>query len=134
MNNKISGLYYPEVGGNGTNVGSYDNVELSLMGDPTLRIDMIAPPSNLQVNVSGNLLFSWNAPVGESNVQYLVYEVGANGGLTRVTANPISTTSYQSSISNAVQNKDYIVKTYKLTTSETGSYYNTSIGSNVVTR
>jgi chitodextrinase len=134
MNNKISGIYYPESGGNGTSVGSYDNVELALLGDPTLRINMLKPPSNLAVNVSGNLLFSWTAPAGETGVSYIVYEVGANGGLTRITPTPITATSYQSSVTNAVQNKNYIVKTYKLTTSQTGSYYNMSIGSNVVTR
>jgi hypothetical protein len=134
MNNKISQTYYPETGGNGTGVGSYDNVELSLMGDPTLRLGVIAPPSNLAVNVSGNLLFSWTAAPGETGASYLVYQVGANGGLTRVTPNPITTTSYQSTINNSVQNKNYIVKTYKLITSQSGSYYNTSIGSNVVTR
>ncbi len=136
IGNKLSGTYFPEMGGNGTNTSwsSGENVAISLQGDPTLRMNLIKPPTNLAVNTSGNLLFSWTAPAGETGVSYIVYKVGATGGLTRVTPNPITTTSHQSTIANTVQGFDYVVKAYKLVTSATGTYYDVSSGSNYVTR
>lgn len=135
IGNRVTQTYYPYGGGSGIAMdwtGYSYNVGLALMGDPTLRQDMIDPPSNLTVvNNGGTLRFNWTA--SDDTNQYIVYEVTtANGGLVRVTPTPVTGTQYQSTIPSSTTGKRYMVRAYKLMNGTTGTYYDLSLGSNVV--
>jgi hypothetical protein len=103
---------------------------LSIMGDPTLRLQITAPVSNLAAatNAQGHVVLTWNAS-SESDVQYLVYRStnSFDGPFTRLTANPVSATTSTDTAPPTSQ-KLYHVRTLKIAVSGSGSYTNLSQG------
>src|SRR5437879_6301910 len=96
------------------------------MGDPTLRMDVVAPPSGITATTnSGAVTLNWGAS-GDSVLGYHVYSAGANGSFARLTATPITATTYRDSSGSSGAN--YMVRAVKLETSSSGTYYNPSIG------
>lgn len=123
MNN--TGLYTPLTDGWQSTIG---RVHLALMGDPSLRQFMVAPPSGLQVtNAGGAAAFSWTASA-EVVQGYHLYRVDANGTITRITTSIVTGTSYQSPTVPFVSGTEYMVRAVKLQTSPSGSYYDLSLG------
>ena len=73
MNNG-TGLYTPITGG-----WSSGKVAMGLMGDPSLRMIMVAPPSNLSItNAGGYAAFNWTASA-DAVAAYYIYQWDANG-------------------------------------------------------
>lgn len=100
-------------------------VHVALMGDPTLRMHPVAPPSN--VSLSGNTV-SWSAANDSSVLGYHVYRAtSASGPFTRVTASPVSGTSYNDASASA-GTYTYMVRAVKLERSASGTYTNASQG------
>ena len=124
MNN--SGLYVPA--NDGWQGGSITRIHLGLMGDPSLRMKMIAPPSNLTVsNTSGHASFSWSAS-SETVLGYHIYKFNSNGTITRITTSPVSGTNHSAPAVPFVAGDEYMVRAVKLEVSASGSYYNLSLG------
>ncbi len=99
-------------------------IHVALMGDPTLRIHPVAPPSNLSSSAS---TLTWS-PSSDSVIGYHVYRASnPNGPFTRVTASPLSGTSYTDTL-GAGGTFTYMVRAVKLETSPSGTYYNASQG------
>ena len=99
-------------------------VHIALMGDPTLRMHQVAPPSN--VTLSGNAL-TWAAST-ESVAGYHVYRAPtAAGPFVKLTASAITTTSFTDSTA-AGGTFVYMVRAVKLENTPSGSYYNPSQG------
>ncbi|MCB0793509.1 MAG: fibronectin type III domain-containing protein, partial [Flavobacteriales bacterium] len=109
--------------------GSVGKVHLGLMGDPSLRMTMVSPPSNLQVsNNNGAAQFTWNAS-SETVLGYYIYHINAqSGAVTRVVPSLVTGTSYSSPSVPFVAGQEYMVRAVKLHTSASGSYYNLSLG------
>ncbi|MCB9181719.1 MAG: hypothetical protein H6593_09800 [Flavobacteriales bacterium] len=125
MNNTTD--YQPQNGG--WQGSPYNRAHLGLMGDPTLRMHMVAPPAALQVtNNGGTAAFSWNA--SPDNVAgYYLYQFDQNTGeISRVVPAMITGTSHQSPTVPFVAGKEYMVRAVKLQTSKSGTYYNLSLG------
>ena len=124
MNN--SSLYTPLTEGW---QGSIGRVHLGLMGDPSLRMQMVAPPSNVAVvNASGAASFSWSAS-SEAVAGYHVYALDPTSGIpTRLTTNPVTGTTYQPGSIPYVQGRQYLVRAVKLRVNQSGSYYDMSLG------
>jgi Bacterial Ig domain len=102
-------------------------VHVALLGDPTLRMHIVAPPSGLLVatNDSGGEDLSWNASP-DAVLGYHVYRAPtAVGPFTRLTTNLITGTSYTDPV---LTTNDYMVRAVKLEVSASGSYYNASQG------
>jgi hypothetical protein len=100
---------------------------IALMGDPTLRMHIVAPPSGLLVttNGSGGVDLSWNAS-SDPVLGYHVYRAPtAAGSFARLTANLATGTGYTDP---AVTTNVYMVRAVKLEVSGSGSYYNASQG------
>ena len=95
------------------------------MGDPTLRMHMVAPPSNVTATTNGaSVALNW-ATSTDSVLGYHVYRmVGANGAFTRLTSSPITGTSYTDTSATGAAN--YMIRAVKLETSASGTYYNPS--------
>ena len=102
-------------------------VHVALMGDPTLRMHIVAPASNLVVtaNGTGGADLRWNASP-DTVLGYHVYHAAtADGPFTRLNSSLINDTNYtDSSGSSGV----YMVRAVKLEVSGSGSYYNASEG------
>ncbi len=124
MNN--SGLYVPM---NDGWQGSIGRVHLALMGDPTLRMKMVSPPSNLSItNSNGTASFSWTASA-EPVAGYHIYQFEPNTQvITRLTADLVTGTSYLNAAIPFISGREYMVRAVKLETNSSGSYYNPSLG------
>jgi hypothetical protein len=116
QNNGNGGLYRNQIN------SAAGSIHLGLMGDPTLRLHPVAPPSSVSAN-SGTL--TWNASP-DSVLGYHVYRAStANGPFARITSSPVTGTSYTDNASGTFV---YMVKAVKLQSSASGTYYNTSQG------
>lgn len=128
MNNQGgSPIYTPQ-----SSEGDNSNwTQTALMGDPTLRMVMIAPPSNLQVsNSAGKAAFTWTASsdiAGGSGNGYNVYMLDGSKRPVKVNSSLITTTSYTSTVDYSAT-AQYMVRAVKLHTSKTGTYWNLSLG------
>lgn len=103
-------------------------VHVALLGDPTLRLHPVVPASNVQATgVGGNASIIWAPSTDASIVGYHVYRGGsATGTFTRLTANPVTGTSFNDASSPA--GSVYMVRAIKLETGASGTYYNASQG------
>jgi len=106
-------------------------------GDPTLRLFMFAPPSNLSVVPSGGQpSLSWIASTDPSVTGYHIYRAQLTNGVVtgpyqRVTTTPISGTTYidtSSSVGPGTGQWSYMVRAIRLETSGSGTFYNASLG------
>ena len=114
QNNPSGGLYRNQIN------SAAGSIHLGLMGDPTLRLHPVAPPSN--VSISGGQL-TWSA-APDSVVGYHVYRASTEAGpYTRLTSSPVTSTTYPASGGFV-----YMVKAVKLQSSSSGTYYNSSQG------
>jgi hypothetical protein len=122
QNNGSGGLYAAQ------NQGSRQ-VHVALMGDPTLRMHPVIPPSGLSGSVnSSGVTLNWG-PSSDTNLRgYHVYRAAsALGPFTRIDAGaPISGTSYTDQSGSG--NYTYMVRAIKLEESGSGTYYNPSQG------
>ena len=118
---------------NGTNGLYLDNgpqlVHVALMGDPTLRMHMVEPPSNLVFTTGGvSLDLTWAAPLNEEVAGYLIFRADSlNGKFERINSDVVTTLNFTDTNPNNGENW-YMVRTLKLENSASGSYYNLSLG------
>lgn len=103
-------------------------IHLALLGDPTLRLLVVAPPSSLQVAPGGGSpALSWAASP-DASAGYHVYRATEEAGpFTRVTISPVTTTNYTDQAA-AAGSYTYQVRAVRHETSGGGTYFNTSQG------
>ena len=105
-------------------------VHIALMGDPSLRIHPVKPPENVSISSQNNAVqLSWEAPQGENVLGYYIYKTNdMSNGFERVNENWVPNTFF---IDESPQEgkQIYMVRTLKLETSGSGTYYNLSLGS-----
>lgn len=104
-------------------------IHVALMGDPTLRMHPVPPPTDFtSAKTEDGRLFTWKAPVGIKEASYLIYRASSmDGPFQRVTNEPIEETQF------LVQAKSepgmvFMVKSYVKQISASGSYFNASQG------
>jgi len=103
------------------------SIHVALMGDPTLRMHVVGPPSGLTAVQGTGVTLNWSAS-SDTIVGYHVYRSDfAAGPFTRLTTNPVVGTSYVDS--TAANNPyTYMLRAVKLESTPSGSYYNASQG------
>lgn len=108
------------------------SVHVSLLGDPTLRLHTVHPPSSLAIqDLDGHLRLSWNNN-SDATEGFLIWRKGEKEPRYElITTEPISDTTYIDSCLMANMTYSYMVKTIKLEVSASGTYYNSSVGSRV---
>lgn len=104
-------------------------VHIGLMGDPTLRLHVVAPPQKLVVAsglTSANLSWAPSADAAASGfLGYHVYRAtNPDGPWTRLTGSPLSATSYSDGFAPA--SAYYAVRALRKVTSNSGTYENLS--------
>jgi hypothetical protein len=116
-----NGLYYTHYAGKFVHIG--------LLGDPTLRNDIVVPPANLQAQLTNaEVNLSWSAPA-DSVLGYMVYMKGPNArSFEKLHADLWKDTFF--TLPCAVDTGKYVfmVKRVALENHFSGSYYNTSQG------
>jgi len=103
-------------------------VYIALMGDPTLRQDLIAPPSNLSASPSPTAVnLQWSASP-ESVLGYNVYRsTNPAGPFTRLNGSLLSGNSFSDSHPPS-GTYTYMVRAVALQTTPSGTYFNASQG------
>ncbi len=104
-------------------------VRVALMGDPTLTMHVVRPPSNLALSQpsADRVRLDWS-PSGDAVGGYHVYRAsGIRDVFDRVNASAITDTSFVDPTPLAGSNV-YMVRALKLETCASGSYYNLSGG------
>ncbi len=104
-------------------------VHVALLGDPTLRMHIIAPPTEVVVNVEGSdVVVSWKAS-RDTVLGYHVYRSASSAGpFTRVTDNLISDPLRFVDAKGSAEARVYQVRAIALNASPSGSFYNASQG------
>lgn len=122
QNNRRGGTYEHQTWGT-------RQVHAALLGDPTLRMHPVIPPSNLSASaVSGGVALAWT-PSADSAIQgCIVYRASSPAGpFTRISGNSLLTTAgFFDGAGNSGQT--YMVRAVKLEQSASGTYYNPSQG------
>lgn len=104
-------------------------VFINLLGDPTLRMEEVAPPSAPSASASNGVpRLSWS-PSADTVVGYYVYRSqNANAPFVRLTASPVSSNSYSDPGAPGGTVVYYMVRAVALVTNPSGSYFNASEG------
>ncbi|HWH72352.1 MAG TPA: fibronectin type III domain-containing protein, partial [Candidatus Sulfotelmatobacter sp.] len=121
QNNGKNGLYQNQIN------STAGEIQVALMGDPSLRMHVVAPPKGVQAQRhGGSLTLNW-AAARDQVVGYHVYRAThVNGPFTRLTQKPVVATHYTDA--HAAGAANYMVRAVKLETSGSGTYYNPSQG------
>lgn len=103
-------------------------IHIALMGDPTLRMQVVAPASGLQVAPGGGPpALSWNAS-SEAEAGYHVYRATSDAGpFTRVTTSPVTSRMFTDNSAPA-GTFTYMVRAVRREVSGSGTYFNQSQG------
>jgi hypothetical protein len=124
QNNGPSGLYQNQLN------SAAGQIHIALLGDPTLRMHIVAPPGPISAATNGaSRTLSWTASA-DSVLGYHVYRATGTNGFSRLTPSPVAATSYTDTSAAGAAN--YMVRAVKLETSASGTYYNPSAGSFLV--
>ncbi len=123
--NYQSSLYYPNI--YGINGGWVHN---GLMGDPTLRNDVVGPVSSVVATVNGNNCnITWAASTETNIVGYNIYmKNDTNTAYVKINPAPINITSYIDNCLLYPGIYKYMVRALKLENTPSGTYYNLSEG------
>ncbi|MDI1353938.1 MAG: T9SS type A sorting domain-containing protein [bacterium] len=102
----------------------------ALMGDPTLRNDVVAPISNIVATKNGvNCTISWTASTETTLVGYNIYmKNDTNRSYVKLNLLPITGTTYTDNCLLYKGIYTYMVRTLKLENTPSGTYYNMSEG------
>jgi len=119
QNNGLRGLYRTQIN------SAAGQVHVALMGDPTLRMHVVMPPSGLEASSGGTL--SWTASPDQV-LGYHIYRAESPAGpFTRLTDSLIRETTFTEP--NAPTGETtYMVRAVKLESTPSGTYFNPSQG------
>lgn len=108
---------------------SMEQSHMTLMGDPSLRMRYIAPPTDLEAtNEQWFAHFTWT-PSPAQVEGYHIYRIDdANGTITRITPTPVQGTTFTSGTVPFVPGDRFMVRALQLVTTPSGSYYDLSLG------
>jgi hypothetical protein len=104
-------------------------VHIALLGDPSLRMTMVRPPSNVvAVPLINTATITWSVS-NDATHGYHVYRYdNVSQSWVRRTASPVTLPTYIDDITGQSGIVRYMVKALKLETTPSGSYYNLSLG------
>jgi len=118
------------------NSGTYSNqsnrftrgVHVALMGDPTLRSQVVAPPGQVRVGAgTGAPSLAWGASPDATHGYHVFRATNPAGPFTRVTSASIGATSFTDTGAPAGE-FTYMVRAVRLEASGSATYYNLSQG------
>ncbi|NRA10511.1 MAG: T9SS type A sorting domain-containing protein [Crocinitomicaceae bacterium] len=124
QNNQSNSGYF------GSTLPYFDNwIHIALMGDPTMRMHYLLPPSNLVVANNNNVAdLTWMASP-DATVGYNIFRyVPSIGSYELVNSAIVTGTSYSDNTVPSGEDITYIVKAVELKTTASGSYFNQSLG------
>ncbi|MBK9284889.1 MAG: T9SS type A sorting domain-containing protein [Sphingobacteriaceae bacterium] len=123
--NLQAALYYPNYYGITANW-----IHNGLMGDPSLRNDVIAPVSNVvATRIGNNCNISWSASTETNIIGYNIYmKNDSNDVYVKLNPSPLTGLTYTDNCLMYQGTYKYMVRTLKLENTPSGTYYNLSQG------
>jgi PKD repeat protein len=105
-------------------------IHTALMGDPTLRNDIVAPVSNVvATKVGNNCNITWSASAEPGLLGYNIYmKNDTNKAYVKLNSAPVASTSYTDNCLLYKGTYTYMVRALILQTSPSGTYFNMSEG------
>jgi PKD repeat protein len=105
-------------------------IGIALMGDPTLRNDIVAPVSNVVASKNGNnCIINWTASTQTNVLGYNIYmKNDTNKTYTKINSALITANSYTNNCLIYPGVYKYMVRALVLETTPSGTYYNMSEG------
>ncbi len=105
-------------------------VHMALMGDPSLRLHMVYPVTNLTaIQTETMIQLNWTASIDDNILGYNVYRADTmTGNFIRLNSSVIGATQYIDSIPSLLTNNVYMVRALKSETTPSGIYQNMSEG------
>ncbi|MBI1307320.1 MAG: T9SS type A sorting domain-containing protein [Bacteroidetes bacterium] len=111
-----------------------NNIHIALMGDPTLRMHMFAPPTDVKASVQSNMMkvdLTWTASADAVDGYNVYFATSKHGTYYIANANPIKGTSYtHNSVGNGTYY--YMVRAVRKETTLCGTFENLSQGEIVI--
>lgn len=105
------------------------SIHQTLLGDPTLKNDIVAPVSNVIATASnGDVLLTWSISPDVVLGYYVYKKNDATGFYDRITPTIITTNSFTDVGVIGTLSKTYMVRAIKLENVVSGTYYNLSLG------
>ncbi len=105
----------------------HNQTHIALMGDPTLRNNIVTPPANLIVMVENDTANITWTPSSDNVLGYYVYRKEGASDYVRVSNNIVTEASFSEPIAT-LKDYTYMVRAIKLEVTPSGSYYNISQG------
>lgn len=106
-------------------------IHAGLMGDPTLRLHMVAPVKNLQANSQDGVVeLNWSESA-DASLGYAIYRKSETEENYQLLTNELDTTLFSDACLEANTEYSYLVKAIHLESSASGSYFNSSTGMEV---
>ncbi len=104
-------------------------IHIALMGDPTLRMHVVRPPTALQLAPldPAQVSLAWSAPTGDVEAYHIYRAAGLSDHFLRINAEPVTDTTFVDPAPLPGTNV-YMVRALELETAASGSYYNLSQG------
>jgi hypothetical protein len=128
LSQDIDGDYMSLVLGGGTFVTG-EGVHVNQLGDPSLRMYYLAPPSDVIVDSDvANADLSWTTSTDGTIDGYNVYRRSAGELWAKLNTEIITVTSFTDVDLPGAAEYEYLVKSVKLKTNASGSFYNESLG------
>lgn len=121
--NNTTGSPYKQI-----NAGA-KQVHVALMGDPTLRMYILKPVTNLGSSLSNgrDVTLTWTAPAEQDILGYHVYrKTGPTDSYQEINSSLVTGTSY--TLRDMAGTWTYMVRGEKLSTTTSGSFYNLTPG------
>lgn len=104
-------------------------VHIALMGDPTLRNDVISPPANVSATIIGSdCQISWTASADTILGYYIYAKKDTDIDFVRITGTPVIASPYIHSCVIDSGLYTYMVRAIRLENTPSGTYYNLSQG------
>ena len=104
-------------------------VHTALLGDPTLRADIVSPPDNvLSSYQAGSALITWNASTDDVLGYHVFKKEEGEESFIQLTTQPETSLSFTDATLNIPNQSVYMVRAIKLEEAFSGSYYNLSQG------
>lgn len=129
LSQDIDSDYLSLILGDGTFVTG-EGVHVSQMGDPSLRMYYLAPPSDVMVeNMGSYSVISWSASTDGSIDGYNVYRRKTDELWVKVNEGIIDSLSLADYGIADAGDYEFLVKSVKLKTNASGSFFNESLGS-----
>lgn len=104
-------------------------VHTNLLGDPTLKAYILAPPSDLALTQAVGLVnLNWTPSLTPIDQYYLYRRTSETEAFTLIDSTSSALTTYQDSCQLVGKTYQYLVRAVKLETTPSGSFQNLSVG------